>query len=321
MDSFALRRLWRTCMSKLATKLIAICFILGWNVHASSQEKAEEFLSEYFHKYDDSYQEFALAYRAEAFSVRKAGQEVKERLLVYEGLVAESASRNIRYAAWKTSEPTVSRKPVTMEELTIGGKLFSKQYGTIGNTSEIEATRWGVPSDTNPTPKIIPCLQPHGLALLQDRQFVGRESDLRKCVPMFLRHMEFVKQIDLQKDGVRGVWMNTNKAYPYGCTIDFSPDEHHLPIKVKWEFEGNPALGKAKSTTITKWKKEGDLHVPEKIEISSQLGEGTTEMSLEFVFLKKERFEKEIKEIPTDFAEAKGTAWIDRFKGWFENER
>ena len=60
-DSFALRRLWRTCMSKLATKLIAICFILGWNVHASSQEKAEEFLADYFHKYDDSYQEFALA--------------------------------------------------------------------------------------------------------------------------------------------------------------------------------------------------------------------------------------------------------------------
>ena len=43
MDSFVVPRLWRTCMSKLATKLIAICFILGWNVHASSQEKAEEF--------------------------------------------------------------------------------------------------------------------------------------------------------------------------------------------------------------------------------------------------------------------------------------
>jgi hypothetical protein len=123
-------------MNKFVGMLIAVCIILGWSEFGLSQEKAEEFLSDYFHKYDDSYQEFALAYRAEAFSVRKSGQEVKERLLVYEGLVAESASRNIRYAAWITSEPTVSSKPITMEELTIGGRLFSKQYGTIGNTSQ-----------------------------------------------------------------------------------------------------------------------------------------------------------------------------------------
>ena len=54
------------------------------------------------------------------------------------------------------------------------------------------------------------------------------------------------------------------------------------------------------------------MHVPVKIEISSRLGEGTSEVRLEFFFLKKELFEKEMKEITLDFANALGTAWIGR---------
>ncbi len=51
----------------------------------------------------------------------------------------------------------------------------------------------------------------------------------------------------------------------------------------------------------------------------SQLGEGRTNVRLEFAFLKKERFAKEINEINPDFANAKGTAWIDRFGSYFDN--
>jgi hypothetical protein len=304
-------------MSNLIGQILVFFLAIGiWNGIVQAQVKAEECLSDYLLKYDDFYQEFALAYRCETFSLRKSEQAEKERLRFLEGVVVESASRGILYAGSKSSEPIGSETPSTMEELTIGGKLFTKQYGTIGNTSQIEATAWGGPSDANPVPKIIPCIQPHGLALLRDQEMLGRRSEIRSCVSTFLQHKKFVDESDLEKGGVRGIWETQNKALR--CTIDFSPDEHPLPVKVVWEYVGNPKLGKSKSTTITKWKTVGDKDVPEKIDISSQVGEGTTEVRLEFVFLKKERFEKEIKEIKPDFVDAKGP-WIDRFTGWFEN--
>ena len=306
-------------MGNLIVKVLVICISLCCcHGVAQSQEGAEKYLSDYLLKYDDFYQEFALMYRGETFAVRKKGQEVREWLRSVEGVVVESASRNIFYAAQKSVDLTGLKNPSIMEELTIGGKLFSKQYGTVGNTGRVEPTSWGVPSDANPAPKLIPCIQPHGLALLRDLELIGRQTEMRKCVPIFLTNKHFVEEMDLEKGGVRGVWITPNTFYQ--CTIDFSPDDHHLPVKVVWEVVGDPASGIAKCTTITKWKKDGDLHVPIKIEISSRLGEGRSEVRHEFFFLKKERFEKEMKEITPDFANALGTAWIDRFTGWFENE-
>lgn len=306
-------------MSNLAVKMFVICTSLCvCHEVARSQEGAEKYLSDYLLKYDDFYQEFALMYRGETLAVRKNGQEVKEFLRSVEGVVVESASRKIFYASKKDVDMTGMKKPSIMEELTIGGKLFSKQYGTVGYTGQIEPTSWGVPSDANPVPKTIPCIQPHGLALLRDLDLIGRQSEMRKCVSIFLTNKQFVKEVDLERGGVRGVWITPNKFYQ--CTIDFSPDDHHLPVKVEWEVVEEPSNGIAKCTTITKWKKDCDAHVPSKIEISSRLGEGRTEVRHEFFFLKKERFEKEMKEIRPDFANALGTAWIDRFMGWFENE-
>jgi hypothetical protein len=301
-------------MSNLVRQMVAIwLLIVGCNGIAHAQKKAEECLAEYLQKYDDFYQEFALTYRGETFSVRKSRLEEKERFLQLEGIVVESVSRGIQYAAWKCSEPIGSGTPSVMEELTIGGRLFSKQYGAMGNHSQIEANAWGGPSDKNPVPKIIPCIQPHGLALLRDLDMRGRESEIRKCVPM-----RFVEESDLEKGGVRGVWIGPNKDFPYQCTIDFTSDDHPVPVKVIWELVGKPELGKSKCTTITKWNKDGDLQVPKQIEITSQQGEGRTEVRLEFVFVRKERFEKEIKEIKPDFVKAKGTSWVDQFGSWFD---
>jgi len=283
---------------------------------AQAQKGAEESLADYLLKYDDFYQEFALEYRGEAMTVRKAGQEVKERLRLIEGIVLESESRGIRYGAYMTNEPIGTETPSTFEELTIGGKLFTKQYGTIGNKNGIAANRLGETSAEKPAPGIVFCFQPHGLSLLRDAEMRGRESEIRRLVPTFLKHHLFVEERDLEKGGVQGVWISQDKSHQ--CTIDFSQVEEPLPTKVIWELVGNKVLGKSKCTTITKWKKNGDLYVPERIDISSQLGEGTTEVRLEFAFVKKERFEREIKEINPDFVNALGTAWIDRFTTWFE---
>lgn len=309
-------------MSNLVRSMLAIWLLTGgcYGV-AQAQKKAEECLTEYLQKYDDFYREFALAYRGESFSVRKSGQEEKDRLLELEGIVVESVSRDFQYATWKISEPLVAKMPSVSEELTFGGRLFTKQYGAFGNTSVIEANSWGVPSDKKPAPNIIPHIQPHGLALLRDTEMIARKSAIRDCVTMFLRQMRFVEESDLEKGGVRGVWIGPNKDYPHQVTIDFSSDDHPVPVKVVSEFVGKPELGKSKCTTITKWIKDGDLQVPKQIEMTSQLGEGRTEVRLEFVFLDKKRFEREIKQINPDFVKAKGTAWVDRFGSWFNQQR
>jgi hypothetical protein len=304
-------------MSNPFVRLVYVAFfVCGIQGIAFGQKSAEECLSNYLLDYDDFYQEFALSYRGETFSVRNKDNQKVDRLRVLEGIVIESDSRKLRYAGCKTSEPIGSEKPSTMEELILDGKFFHKQYGTFGDNRGIQPVLWN--DQNTPAPRMIPAIQPHGLALLRDTEIRARDSEMRKCVGVFLGSKQFVNESQLENGGVRGVWQTANKALQ--CTIDFSSHEKPLPLKVTWESMAKSDVGLAKCTTITKWIQTDDYFVPKEIQISSKLGAATTEVRFDFVFLKKDVFAKEIQEIKPEFASEPGSTWIDRFSSWFDDD-
>jgi hypothetical protein len=296
--------------------LVAL-FVIGLDRIAFGQKTAEECLSNYLLDYDDFYQEFGLCYRSEIFSVRHKENQKVERLRVIDGIVIESDSRKLRYAGCKTAEPIGSEKPSTIEELVLDGKFYNKQYGSFGDNRRIQPSLW---NDRNtPAPRIVSAIQPHGLALLRDIEMRARDSEMRRCAGVLLGSKRFVQEFPLENGGVRGVWETANKALQ--CTIDFATQTPALPVKVTWESIGKVENGTAKCTTITKWIKTDDAFVPKEIQISSKLGAATTEVRIEFAFLKKSTFEREINNIKPGFANESGSAWIERFSSWFDQDQ
>jgi hypothetical protein len=286
--------------------------VLQWNplLGETPGYRAEEMLANYFFKYDDFYSESAVFYRGECFAERENGS-ARDHVKSFSGFVIESAINKIHFASMSTQDLLGAQVVFSVEELVYKGTLWTKAYG--GSNSLVVATSSG-----DPVEKVSPAvfkIQPHGLSLLRDLDFSGNKSNFRRCVPVFLSQKQFVKELEIGDNSVRGVWGTSDKEFL--TSIDFSDS---LPVKTVWETVPGSKMGKTKSVTITKWKKLGEFDVPSVIQLSGQHGNDRNECEFTFDYVDKERFKQEVKKLDASFLNMKGP-WKKVFEIWFNEEK
>ncbi len=300
-------------------KIITVLYLLAMVTivcrTAFAQKTAEELLSDYFVKYDDFYQEFALAYQGESWCVRPNSVE-DEKLTITEGFVIESVPKKMNYTYHQFMNATGEQSASVSEELFVNGKLYIKAYSNSSANSRNGASEW---TEIENAPNTVPRLQPHGLAIMRYSETVGKKSDLARYIPQFLRNLRFLEEKPLSGGHVRGTWCTGDPNYQ--VTVDFSNDNDGRPTQTIWGYAGVKTKGVSHCKTITKWKKYGDeLFAPEIIEYSDVLGTNKTEAKFKFQYLPKELLEKKFPKINNDFAKIPGNGWHKEIRKWFEDE-
>jgi hypothetical protein len=327
-DRFLQNPILVTCLAgnrKRITKMLRFLLLLvivssNANLGANGQD-AEEMLSNYLLKYENFYSEFSLRYRGERFSRRPnaANESVRERLLLVEGLVADSLKNKFSYGGEKQFSPDGGDVPFRNEEFFVKGKQWNKGYSiSIEKGGTFNATTIDDPAVE--MLKIVPRFHPHALALLRYNEVAGSRANMNRTVDLFLKHKRFRSSRD-EGDICRGIW--EIPGADYATVIDFSR-KLEVPTKVKWSSEKVPAgTPKGLHETTTTWSElPNGILVPKVMTLYGVEGENVTEFRYEFEFLAKDVAQTRIAALdPQSLVKMPGTAWWDEFSSWYEKSQ
>lgn len=299
--------------------LLCLALIVGYERIATARDEAELVLAEYLMAYEDKYEEFVLRYRGDVWSKRPNSEvpDARERIRFFEGIVASSKKRKLEYGGRKESDGISTNR--VMEELFVNGRQYKKNYGLVsGRTAGfLKADEF---KENGEQVSIVPFVHPHGLVLMRDTEFVGKNSDIKRAINLYQKSRVFVESTELSDGTIRGVWRSPLPGMLF-TTIDFSKEEH-LPIRTAfWISNGEDKISKGERIceTSAKWKAiDKESYYPSEIRLSGFLGVNKTEMALEFEFVSPLVLSERMSKIDLGtFPQKLGSRWFDEFDDWF----
>jgi len=296
--------------------LLVIFLLMRMECHA--QREPEELLASFFVDYGDFYKDFCLRYQGKQW-VETPDLE-NGRFVLWEGMVAGFSPKGLQYCGQLVFEVERESPPTCSEYLSISGRVKTKDY-IFSSASGLRNSAYE--PDLEMRKEILtPFIEPHGLALASHNGIFGRKSELNPRA--FLTKTKFVKETKSKKIGVvSGVWHTLNDAMK--ITIEFDSGFGNLPIVCERSLvsEKKTAPVGFFSTTKTKWKKHGDdRFVPEKIQLSGNVGEKKYEYEFDFDWMDLEKWRKSASTLDLSaIGNGEGTKWWTTFSGAFDESK